>query len=38
MEDGLTAAYQNFTKFANDRLERLGVNISARELLPIHNY
>ena len=38
MEDGLTAAYQNFTKFANDRLERLGVNISARKLLLLATY
>ena len=31
MEDGLTAAYNDFTKFANEQLEKLAFNISTRE-------
>ena len=31
MEDGLTAAYNDFTKFANEQLEKLAFNISTRK-------
>ena len=33
MEDGLTAAYNDFTKFANEILEKLAFNISTRKFL-----
>lgn len=31
MEDGLTAAYHNFTNSANKQLEKLAFNISTRK-------